>query len=113
MSAANTSQGELNFARSQGTAAAKACVEKAEAVAGFDVAGARTQLLALLLARGPTSGEDLVDLLKRSGFRGHDDRCFGQVFGVLARWRKIRCVGYCPRRRGHGTAGGRIWAVTP
>lgn len=37
------------------------------------------------------------------------DRAFGQLFRVLARRGDIRCVGYCERRKGHGTAGGRVW----
>lgn len=105
-------QRAFDFSRAQGTAAANACVEKAEVVARFDVAGARAHALELLRSRGPTSGEDLVDALKQAGFRGHDDRCFGPVFAGLARLRKIRCIGYCPRRRGHGTAGGRIWDIS-
>jgi hypothetical protein len=104
-------QGEFDFARGQGTAAANACVEKAEVVAGFNATAARAHVLVLLRQRGPTSGEDLVDALKDAGFRGHDDRCFGPVFAVLVRARKIRCAGYCTRRRGHGTAGGRIWEL--
>lgn len=99
--------------RELGESAATACAEKAELVTGFDLVGARARVLELLAVRGPTSGEDLVDELKRQGFRGHDDRCFGPVFSMLARHSKIRCVGFCARRRGHGTAGGRIWTIVP
>jgi hypothetical protein len=39
------------------------------------------------------------------------DRAFGAVFSVLARQNRIRRVSFCARRRGHGTAGGSVWAV--
>lgn len=97
--------------RELGERAGVACAEKAELVKGFDLVGARARALELLARHGQMSGEDLVEALKREGFRGHDDRCFGPVFSVLAKHSKIRCVGFCARRRGHGTAGGRIWSL--
>lgn len=102
----------VTTARDRGEAAAKACAEKAREVSGFDLVGARRRALELLAELGPTSGEQLVYRLKADGFRGHDDRCFGPVFQVLARRNEIFCVRYCARQRGNGTAGGRIWSLT-
>jgi hypothetical protein len=96
-------------ARATGALAEQACVGKARRTKGFDVDGALEWTVRLLKIDGPTSGEDLVEKLKTRGFVGHDDRCFGAVFGTLSRRKQIRCVGYCARKRGHGTAGGRIW----
>lgn len=98
-------------AREQGEAAANACVEKAERVAQFDADGARTFVIGWLRRHGQMSGEALTDACKAHGFRPHDDRAFGAVFGVLVRRNEIRCVGSCERTKGHGTAGGRVWTV--
>lgn len=101
---------DLLAPRELGRTAGEACAEKAEAIAGLDIAGAQQRLIELL-AHGPMKGEDLVDRLKCAGFTGHDDRCFGVVFAQLSIRGRIRCVGYYNRRRGHGTAGGRIWGL--
>lgn len=57
------------------------------------------------------SSEDLVDAARAAGLNPVDDRCFGPVFQSMARRGVIRFVGYCLRKKGHGTAGGRIWAL--
>lgn len=96
--------------REVGAAAAAACVEKAER-GGFDTAGAAAFILDWLTQNGPTSGEDLTDAAIAQGFRPHDSRAFGPVYAGLVRRQRIKCVGTCERRRGHGTAGGRIWGL--
>lgn len=98
----------MSPARAQGEAAGAKCLETAEKLTNFDADGARAFILAAL-DEGPMRSEALVDVAKAAGFRGHDDRCFGPVFGVLARRGLIRCVGYYMRAKGHGTAGGRAW----
>lgn len=57
------------------------------------------------------SGEELVDVAKAHGAIAPDDRAFGSVFQSMARRGLIRTVGYTARRKGHGTAGGRVWAI--
>lgn len=64
-----------------------------------------------LVQRGQAPGEIIVDLAKQSGIVAPDDRAFGAVFAALSRKNMIRCVGYCERRKGHGTSGGRIWSI--
>lgn len=98
----------MSPARAQGEAAGAKCLETAEKLTDFDADGARVFILGLLEG-GAMRSEALVDAAKVAGFKGHDDRCFGPVFGVLARRGLIRCVGYYMRAKGHGTAGGRIW----
>lgn len=100
----------LHEAREQGHQAAQACADKAERQ-GFDTEGARRFILSWLARHGDMSGEALTDAAKEHGFRPHDDRAFGAVFGPLSRRGLIRCVGFCERERGHGTAGGRIWRL--
>jgi len=62
-----------------------------------------------LRARGPTPGELLTDLCKAHGIKPPDDRAFGPVFKSLLRRGEIRQAGWCERRKGHGTGGGRVW----
>ena len=59
------------------------------------------------------TGEQLTDGCKAAGIvppGGLDDRAYGPVFRRLAASRRIRQVGTAPRAKGHGAAGGRIWA---
>ncbi len=91
---------------------AAACTAKAERVAAFDTAAAKAAILDLLADGRPRSGEELVDHCRRLGMCPHDDRAFGSVFARLAQSGYIEAVGYTERRKGHGTAGGRIWRAT-
>lgn len=73
---------------------------------------AKEFVLAYLAKRGSAPGEIIVDMCKLAGIVAVEDRAFGAVFGALSRARAIQCVGYCNRRKGHGTSGGRVWAIT-
>lgn len=61
-------------------------------------------------ARKPFSGEQLTDAMKNCGIRPHDDRAFGPVFARAIRAGLIKTIGFVPRKKGHGTAGGRLYA---
>jgi hypothetical protein len=93
-------------------AAAAACLAKAEQTVGFDAGRAREAVLALLADGQPRSGEEIVDHCQRLGLVPHDARAFGPVFGTLARHGRIEAVGFTTRRKGHGTAGARVWRIT-
>lgn len=97
--------------REIGRAAADSCLRNAEEIADFDREGCRKFILGWLVRFGPQPGETLTDEAKKHGFRPHDDRAFGAVYSALVRRGEIRCVGSCPREKGHSTAGGRIWSV--
>jgi hypothetical protein len=97
--------------RAEGERLGELCAEKASRVADFDATGAGKFILGWLHRHGPTSGEKLTAAATEHGFRAHDSRAFGPVYAALSRKGLIRCVGYCARERGHGTAGGRIWAA--
>lgn len=99
----------MALARAAGDEAGNACLDKAQREADFDAAGAAAFFLRRLQDLGPQRGEALTDAAKLAGFLPHDDRAFGPVFGALSRRGQIRCVGYCDRAKGHGTAGGRVW----
>jgi hypothetical protein len=68
-------------------------------------------VLEYLRAHGPTSGERLTLACKRRGIVPHDDRAFGPVYMALSREHAIVKVGNAKRTRGHGTAGGNVWAL--
>lgn len=87
------------------------CAGKAARVADFSLEAARQFVLDWLQHNGPTRGEELTVKGREAGLRAHDERAWGAVFGSLSRRGLIRTVGYCDRARGHGTAGGRIWAL--
>lgn len=61
---------------------------------------------------GPIAGEEVVLAAKAAGIRPErDDRAFGAAFARALRAGAIRVVGTCRRVRGHGTAGGRVYAA--
>jgi hypothetical protein len=98
-------------AREIGRRAAEACLSKAERTADFNAAGAAKFIVSWLERHGPTSGEVLTDEAKQHGFRPGEDRAFGPIYAMLNRKGVIRCVGYCTRQKGRGTAGGRLWSI--
>lgn len=55
-------------------------------------------------------GEEVTLAARAAGITPHDDRAFGAVYARAIRNGDIRVVGSCPRVRGHGTAGGRLYA---
>lgn len=97
--------------RAEGERLGNLSTDKAERVADFDTVGASKFIVGWLHRHGNVSGEALTNAAKEHGYRPHDDRAFGSIFGTLSRKGLIRCVGYCERMKGHGTAGGRVWAA--
>lgn len=95
--------------RASGQRLGELCTEKAERVVDFDSEAAGERIVDLLRERGAMSGEQLTDMAMARGHRPHDQRAFGPIYARLAREGLIRCVGFCPRGKGHGTAGGRLW----
>lgn len=105
---------ELIAPRQRGDTAARACADKAERKTSFSVESACVFVLDFLVKHGHSRGEDIVDAAAKTSrfdLTPHDARAWGQVFATLVRRNKIRCVGYCERRKGNGTAGGRIWML--
>lgn len=74
---------------------------------------ARQRILQELETSGCASGEALVVACRQAGVHpACDDRAFGPVFKGLLRDNLITVVDTCQRARGHGSAGGRIYART-
>lgn len=103
----------INFTpREIGQAAADSCLRNAEEIADFDSAGAAKFIHGWVIRNGPTSGEDLVDAAMQHGYRGHDMRCFGGVFVSLVSKGKLMVLrSDLPRKRGHGTSGGKLYGL--
>lgn len=72
---------------------------------------ASAAILAHLRVVGECSGEELTDIARSHGAVPPDDRAFGSVFKSLSRKGLIRHAGFCLRRKGHATAGGRVWRI--
>ena len=106
-----TQQMTLDWARSQGELGMRRAESSADRRTPGFAARVASYMAALLTARGPMSGEDLVDAAKAAGFPGTgDDRCFGAAFT------RLRLEHGAPilrsdllRRRGHATSGGRLY----
>lgn len=96
--------------REAGAEAGEACTQKAERVAGLN-REAVTQLFLNRLRESPCTGEDLSDAALVAGHVPHDLRAFGPIVAAMARKNLIRCIGVRERRRGHGTAGARVWGL--
>ena len=99
--------------RELGSRLGELCADKAEEDLQDFRARAREFVLAYLRQHGATAGEVVTDMAIASGLRPHDPRAFGPVYAYLAnkKRRLIVCVDYVPRTKGHGTAGGRVWAL--
>ena len=87
------------------------CFAKAKQIDPDFSAKAEAAILAHLQAVGQCPGEDLTEIAKAHGAIPQDDRAFGAVYQSLSRRGLIKTVGFCLRKRGNGTAGGRIWGI--
>lgn len=105
-----TAQMTLDWSRAAGDIAMRRAASHAErAMPGF-AARAASYMAAYLTANGPTSGEDLVDAAIAAGFAAADARAFGRAFRLLREQHGAPILrSDLPRRRGHGTSGGRLY----
>jgi hypothetical protein len=106
-------QVDLIDAIAAGEQAMQACTDKAESL-GFSTDAAKTFILNWLSEHGQTPGEDLVEAARRTGrpeLIPRDMRAWGRVFALLS-GKRIHCLrSDLPRKRGHGTSGGKLWAI--
>lgn len=98
----------------EGSVAARdTAIASVEEAAGPEFSVAAAQVVLELLAGGESiPAEQLTDACKARGIVPHDDRAFGPVYLRLVRAGLIEPCGLCARRKGHHTAGGRIWRLT-
>lgn len=99
----------LPVARALGAAAAQLAADRADREDPGFSARAQAFVLDYLARHGTASGEDITDACKAAGIVPADDRAFGAVYSTLSRRGLIVFAGFCARRKGHCTAGGRLW----
>ena len=88
-------------------------MSQVEANAGIPFADAASNFaIRYLEQNGDSPGEDITDACKIAGIVPHDDRAFGPVYMSLSRRGVIECKGMVPRRKGHGTSGGKVWGLS-
>jgi hypothetical protein len=110
-------QATLDFsaARAAGRAGAEASLNAAEKEDPEFSTKAKAAILAHLRVVGQASGEELVEIAKLKGaVPRKGDRAFGGVFLALSSQKnpQIRCIrSDLPRKRGHGTSGGKLWGL--
>lgn len=100
----------LDFSRRLGDRGAALALDKAERECADFTARAEAAILAKL-AKGPASGEDCTDYVRDCGVPFKDGRALGSIYAGLIRSGRIKVVGECKRRRGHGSRGGSIYAL--
>lgn len=101
------------MARKLGEEAANKAAERADQDAPGFSEHALEHIRKTMLAAAPDAqlrGEDIVNSAKVAGIRPPDDRAFGSIFSKAIRLGFIVPVGFAPRVKGHGTAGGRVYA---
>ncbi len=113
MTSAFVDQAQPRFSASR--AEGERCMQLALDLAERDDPGfcerAQRFVLAFLGQHGRASSEDITDACKSAGIVPAEDRAFGPVYAGLNRRKEIVCTGFCERRKGHGTAGGRMWEL--
>lgn len=98
-------------ARKAGDLGGKLAADKAERHDDGFRDRATAFVLGYLQQHGVSSSELITDAAKLAGIKPPDDRAFGPVYATLARKGRIVAAGFCMRRKGNGTAGGRLWRL--
>jgi hypothetical protein len=103
----------INDAIAAGQAGMQRAADSAERQDPEFSAKAAEAMLAYLRAAPlqQASGEDMVDAALAAGVTPPNSRSFGGVVRSLSSRGVIRSVGLTLRRKGHGTAGARIWSL--
>jgi hypothetical protein len=98
-------------AREVGRLASESCTQRAERGNPEFSLQARQFVVQYLTDHGNSSGEDIVEAATAAGIRSHDKRAWGSVFSRM-NGKQIRCLrSDLPRKHGHGTSGGKLWAL--
>ena len=100
----------LRAARKLGLHASEASLAKAETKDPRFGEKAHAFIVAFVAKHESVPGEVVTLAARMAGIRPHDDRAFGSVYAKAIRKGAIKLVGHTQRVRGHGTAGGRVYA---
>ena len=72
---------------------------------------ATARLESFFQQRRTATAEEATDHCIAQGVRPYDLRCFGAIYRRLIARGVIRKIGDAPRKRGHGTRGGSVYAL--
>ncbi|MNX95386.1 hypothetical protein D3C86_1276580 [compost metagenome] len=100
-------------ARAAGLAAGQRSVERAEDECPGFGEQALTFIVDHIRQKGRVSGESVTLSAVKAGIRPPDQRAFGPIYAKALRHGLIHVVGYVPRIRGNGSAGGKLYAPGP
>lgn len=102
----------VSDARAEGDIAAQLCLTLAQKKDPTFSARAYAFIVEFVRTQPePVSGETVTLACRQAGITPHDDRAFGSIYAKAIRNNAIVVVGFCARARGHGTAGGRLYAA--
>lgn len=99
------------FARKLGTEAGTAAADKAEQEDPTFRERALEFIVGYIRQQGEATGESATLAAVLAGISPKDQRAFGPVYAKAIKRGLIRVVGYVPRVRGHGSAGGKLYAA--
>lgn len=100
----------VRTARKLGMEAGQACLDLTEQTDPDFGAKAYDFIVGYVRKHRRVPGETVTLAARQAGIVPRDDRAFGSVFRKALQTGAIRAVGTVPRVRGHGTAGGRVYA---
>ena len=96
-------------ARKLGDEAGALCLDRAESIVADFGARAFEFIREYAQQHSTFTGEDATNAAKMAGIRPLDDRAFGPVYAKAIRQSVIRVIGFVPRVKGHGSAGGKLY----
>lgn len=101
----------IRTARRLGDEAAERGADRAARIDPAFRARALEFITAYVEQQGSASGESITHAAVLAGIRPPDRRHFGAVFAQALREDRIRVVGSVARVHGHGSAGGKVYAL--
>jgi predicted DNA-binding transcriptional regulator YafY len=101
----------LSRARALGRAAGADSVEHAEATDPDFSEKALAFIVDHVRQKGEVPGESITLAAVKAGISPPDQRAFGPIYAMALRRGLIHIVRYIPRVRGHGSAGGKLYAA--
>lgn len=101
----------VRSARKLGSEAGARAADKAEQQDPEFREKALAFIVAYIRQQGEATGESATLAAVLAGIKPQDQRAFGPVYAKAIKQGLIRVIGYVPRVRGHGSAGGKLYAA--
>lgn len=100
-------------ARAVGLAQGLASIDRAESADPHFSEKALDFIVKHVREKGEVPGESVTLAAAEAGIKPPDQRAFGPIYAMALRRGLIHVVRYIPRVRGHGSAGGKLYAPGP